>query len=339
MSLYESTTVNLTITVLDTATIFEGQESIYRYDLPGTAIVEGWALSGVMEQAQKLLPAQWPDVRIAVVADSSGGPMSHEAVKIIRRQLQVHDVIIAEREPVTALAIPQHEPEELEPEEVIDDDEIIRPVGDEESFLVRLSHRKGLIAIIVVVVLVIILIAWFFLRGASSTASDSAAPVTTTSIAEAGPAPEISTQASETSGVQASTTAAPAHQTIEAGGLRVMLPAGFTHTEEEGLVTATGQDPNLRIIMAMDPLYAVPANALFAEVRAQIDSDETLSNPREANGRLTYLEHPGDDSEVTWTTWVEDDQQVSLGCHTRKAPSMAQRAACRMASESIEKVS
>lgn len=339
MSLYESTTVNLTITVLDTATIFEGPESIYRYDLPGTAIVEGWALSGVMEQAQKLLPAQWPDVRVAVVADSSGGPMSHEAVKIIRRQLQVHDVIIAEREPVTALAIPQHEPEELEPEEIIDDDEIIRPVGDEESFLERIKQRKGLIAIIVVVLLIIILIAWFFLRSATSAASDSAAPVNTTSIAEVGPAPEISTQASETSGTQANTSAAPAHQTIEAGGLRVMLPAGFTHTEEEGLVTATGQDPNLRIIMAMDPLYAVPANALFAEVRAQIDSDETLSNPHEANGRLTYLEHPGDDSEVTWTTWVEDDQQVSLGCHTRKAPSMAQRAACRMASESIEKVS
>lgn len=339
MSLYESTTVNLTITVLDTATIFEGPESIYRYDLPGTAIVEGWALAGVMEQAQKLLPAQWPDVRVAVVADSSGGPMSHEAVKIIRRQLQVHDVIIAEREPVTALAIPHHEPEELEPEEIINDDEIIRPVGDEESFLERIKQRKGLIAIIVVVVLIIILIAWFFLRSATSAASDSAAPVNTTTIAEVGPAPEISTQASETSGTQANTSAAPAHQTIEAGGLRVMLPAGFTHTEEEGLVTATGQDPNLRIIMAMDPLYAVPANALFAEVRAQIDSDETLSNPHEANGRLTYLEHPGDDSEVTWTTWVVDDQQISLGCHTRKAPSMAQRAACRMASESIEKVS
>lgn len=342
MSLYESTTVNLTITVLDTATIFEGPESIYRYDLPGTAIVEGWALAGVIEQAQKMLPVQWPDVRVAVVADSSGGPMSHEAVKIIRRQLQVHDVIIAEREPATPLAIPHHDAEEIEPEEIIDDDEIIRPVGDEESFLERIKQRKGIIAIVVVVVLVIILIAWFFLRGASSAASDSAAPVTTTSIAETGLAPEDSTQASETAetpGAQASTSAAPAHQTIEAGGLRVLLPAGFTHTEEEGLVTATGQDPNLRIIMAMDPLYAVPANALFAEVRAQIDSDETLSNPREANGRLTYLEHPGDDSEVTWTTWVVDDQQVSLGCHTRKAPSMAQRAACRMASESIEKVS
>src|SRR5690625_4031786 len=100
MSLYESHTIDLTITVLDTATIFEGPESIYRYDLPGTAVVEGWALSGVMEQAQKLLPAQWPEVSIAVVADSSGGPMSHEAVKIIRRQLQVHNVTLVDREPV-----------------------------------------------------------------------------------------------------------------------------------------------------------------------------------------------------------------------------------------------
>ena len=69
MSLYESTTVDLTITVLDTATIFEGPEAIYRYDLPGTAVVEGWALSGVMDQAQKMLPAQWPEVTVAVVAD------------------------------------------------------------------------------------------------------------------------------------------------------------------------------------------------------------------------------------------------------------------------------
>src|SRR5699024_3736414 len=100
---------------------------------------------------------------------------------------------------------------------------------------------------------------------------------------------------------------------------------------------ATGQDPNLRIIMVMDPLYAVPVNALFAEIRAQIDTDETLSDPHEANGRLTYIERPGDDSEVKWTTWVDDGQQVSLGCHTRAEPSMAQRAACRMAAESIEK--
>ena len=58
MSTYDDYSVDLTITVLDTATIFEGPEAIYRYDLPGTAIVEGSALSGVIDQVKKMFPAQ-----------------------------------------------------------------------------------------------------------------------------------------------------------------------------------------------------------------------------------------------------------------------------------------
>lgn len=333
MSLYESHTIDLTITVLDTATIFEGPESIYRYDLPGTAVVEGWALSGVMEQAQKLLPAQWPEVSIAVVADSSGGPMSHEAVKIIRRQLQVHNVTLVDREPVAVGAI-YDEPPQREQREPREETDIVRPVLEEETLLSRLLDNKGLMAIIAGVVVVVIMLVWLLLRGSGHQQQEALAG--TVSIAAT---PGVTTPAVTTAAQTPTTSSsAPAHQSIEAGGLRVLLPEGFSHTEEDGLVTATGQDPNLRILMVMDPLYAVPANALFAEVRAQIDSDETLSDPHEANGRLSYIERPGDDSEVKWTTWVEDDQQISLGCHTREEPSMAQRAACRMASESIETV-
>ena len=333
MSLYESHTIDLTITVLDTATIFEGPESIYRYDLPGTAVVEGWALSGVMEQAQKLLPAQWPEVSIAVVADSSGGPMSHEAVKIIRRQLQVHNVTLVDRE-LVAVGPTYDEPPQREQREPREETDIVRPVLEEETLLSRLLDNKGLMAIIAGVVVVVIMLVWLLLRGSGHQQQEALAG--TVSIAAT---PGVTTPA-VTTAAQTPTTlsSAPAHQSIEAGGLRVLLPEGFSHTEEDGLVTATGQDPNLRILMVMDPLYAVPANALFAEVRAQIDSDETLSEPHEANGRLSYIERPGDDSEVKWTTWVEDDQQISLGCHTREEPSMAQRAACRMASESIETV-
>ena len=333
MSLYESHTFDLTITVLDTATIFEGPESIYRYDLPGTAVVEGWALSGVMEQAQKLLPAQWPEVSIAVVADSSGGPMSHEAVKIIRRQLQVHNVTLVDREPV-AVGATYDEPPQREQREPREETDIVRPALEEETLLSRLLDNKGLMAIIAGVVVVVIMLVWLLLRGSGQQQQEALAG--SVSIAAT---PGVTTPA-VTTAAQTPTTAssAPAHQSIEAGGLRVLLPEGFSHTEEDGLVTATGQDPNLRILMVMDPLYAVPANALFAEVRAQIDRDETLSDPHEANGRLSYIERPGDDSEVKWTTWVEDDQQISLGCHTREEPSMAQRAACRMASESIETV-
>lgn len=336
MSLYESTTVDLTITVLDTATIFEGPEAIYRYDLPGTAVVEGWALSGVMDQAQKMLPAQWPEVTVAVVADYSGGPMSHEAVKIIRRQLQVHNVVIAEHEPAGAPAryeepaeLPRHYDTATEPEP--DTADIIRPSDEDESLLTQIAQSKGLVALLALLVVIIAVIIWALFRSPSqpaeeiTTASSTSIPATPT--AHAASTPSTST----------SSAAAPVHHTIEAGGLRVVLPEGFTHTEEDGLVTATGQDPNLRIIMVMDPLYAVPVNALFAEIRAQIDTDETLSDPHEANGRLTYIERPGDDSEVKWTTWVDDGQQISLGCHTRTEPSMAQRAACRMAAESIEK--
>lgn len=333
MSLYESHTIDLTITVLDTATIFEGPESIYRYDLPGTAVVEGWALSGVMEQAQKLLPAQWPEVSIAVVADSSGGPMSHEAVKIIRRQLQVHNVTLVDREPV-AVGATYDEPPQREQRESREETEIVRPALEEETLLSRLLDSKGLMAIIAGVVVVVIMLVWLLLRGSGHQQQEALAG--TVSIAAT---PGVTTPAVTTAAQTPTTSSsAPAHQSIEAGGLRVLLPEGFSHTEEDGLVTATGQDPNLRILMVMDPLYAVPANALFAEVRAQIDSDETLSDPHEANGRLSYIERPGDDSEVKWTTWVEDDQQISLGCHTREQPSMAQRAACRMASESIETV-
>lgn len=333
MSLYESHTIDLTITVLDTATIFEGPESIYRYDLPGTAVVEGWALSGVMEQAQKLLPAQWPEVSIAVVADSSGGPMSHEAVKIIRRQLQVHNVTLVDREPVAVGAI-YDEPPQREQREPREETDIVRPVLEEETLLSRLLDNKGFMAIIAGVVVVVIMLVWLLLRGSGHQQQEALAG--TVSIAAT---PGVTTPAVTTAAQTPTTSSsAPAHQSIEAGGLRVLLPEGFSHTEEDGLVTATGQDPNLRILMVMDPLYAVPANALFAEVRAQIDSDETLSDPHEANGRLSYIERPGDDSEVKWTTWVEDDQQISLGCHTREEPSMAQRAACRMASESIETV-
>lgn len=333
MSLYESHTIDLTITVLDTATIFEGPESIYRYDLPGTAVVEGWALSGVMEQAQKLLPAQWPEVSIAVVADSSGGPMAHEAVKIIRRQLQVHNVTLVDSEPV-AVGATYDEPPQREQREPREETDILRPALEEETLLSRLLDNKGLMAIIAGVVVVVIMLVWLLLRGSGQQQQEALAG--TVSIAAT---PGVTTPAVTTAAQTPTTSSsAPAHQSIEAGGLRVLLPEGFSHTEEDGLVTATGQDPNLRILMVMDPLYAVPANALFAEVRAQIDSDETLSDPHEANGRLSYIERPGDDSEVKWTTWVEDDQQISLGCHTREEPSMAQRAACRMASESIETV-
>lgn len=342
MSTYDDYSVDLTITVLDTATIFEGPEAIYRYDLPGTAIVEGSALSGVIDQVKKMFPAPWPQLRVVVLADSSGGPMSHEAVKIIRRQLQVHEVMVTEPATVPA-TVRDTEPateaatthlsvvEEVPKYENYNEEAIIRPVDEPASFFYR--YKWLLISAVAAAAIIVLLVVWLLIRSSNTEINEDdttqPAPATTAAAPATTPVPTPA---------DTPTTVAPANVIIEGGGLRVMLPAGFSHVEEDGLVTATGDDPNLRILMVMDPLYSVPAHALFAEVRAHIDADETLSQPREADGRLMYVEHPGDDSVVSWTTWVEDDQQVSLGCHTRNEPSLAQRAACRMAAESVEKV-
>ena len=42
------------ITVLDSATLFEGIDTIYRYDLPGTGVEEGWAVNAVIEQIRDM---------------------------------------------------------------------------------------------------------------------------------------------------------------------------------------------------------------------------------------------------------------------------------------------
>ena len=73
----------------DAATIYEGPETVYRYDLPGTGIVEGWALSPVVEQCSKICGPQWPEVTAEVIVDVSGTEISVEAAAILRRQLEV----------------------------------------------------------------------------------------------------------------------------------------------------------------------------------------------------------------------------------------------------------
>ena len=99
----ETTAGPITVTILDAATIFEGPETVYRYDLPGTGIVEGWALGQVMDQISKMAGSSWPDVEACVVADSSGTGIAQEATTIICRQLEVTGVRLIDPEPALSL--------------------------------------------------------------------------------------------------------------------------------------------------------------------------------------------------------------------------------------------
>ena len=54
------------VTVLDSATLFEGIDTIYRYDLPGTGVEEGWAVNAVIDQIRDMYGAVWPDVEVVI---------------------------------------------------------------------------------------------------------------------------------------------------------------------------------------------------------------------------------------------------------------------------------
>jgi len=77
--------------------------------------------------------------------------------------------------------------------------------------------------------------------------------------------------------------------------------------------------------------------ALFDEIKAQVDKDPELRDVSEDAGRLHYIEDPGDGSVVEWTIWEDTGHHMSVGCHTRHDANAVQKAACRMATESLSK--
>lgn len=378
----------LTVTVMDTATIYEGPESVYRYDLPGTGIVDGWALGGAIEQAKKLMGGHWPHVDITVIVDPTGSAVSKEAAEILRRQFTLSDATVttpqaqAATDPDTAVfkavggkssmvpaarvnqggtdangdTVDQHPaPSDREPH-LPAPVRRRRPKGGKHHKKRKplysfepLNYLDPFHGVIAAVVFIVIGVCWWTLRGGEPTegAEGTGVEAPLTAAAEkhdaeppaqselptesnAGDAPlDLPTLPAEPNGE------IPAHEE-EVGPVTVKLPDGFNATEKEGVYTATGKDPDLRILIAADPMYSVPQDALFTQLKEDVAADDALDKAFERDGRFLYTETPGDGSSVDWTTWVDTDHQISIGCHSRKEPTTVQKAACRMAVESAK---
>lgn len=351
-------TTTLTVTVLDAATIYEGPETVYRYDLPGTGIVEGWALDTVLDQVEKICGADWPDVTVDVIDDPSGTEVSTEAVAILRRQLRAAGASVVEPEPPAVPAPPPPVRRSAVPDSDDDEDGKDLTPGRAKQTRPRRSHRAAVprfpldidpfyIAIAVMVLLVAGVSWWAVGRKDAALAASSAHDAsTTTASASASKSPGSTVEAPVTATADTQDSSAqgsgsqqlrPGQQVIEVEGMSLVLPQGFRTSVEDGLVTAAGEDPNLRILLAADPLFNVPVDVLFDEIRQQIESDPSLHDPAEESGRLSYTEDPGDGSRVTWMMWEDKGHQMSVGCHTKFEPNVVQKAACRMAAESLVK--
>ncbi|MER0071025.1 type VII secretion-associated protein [Corynebacterium sp. KPL2850] len=374
----------ITVTVMDAATIFEGPETVYRYDLAGTGIVEGKALGHVMDQIAKIAGSVWPDVDVFVIADPSGTAISREAVTILTRQLDVAGARVQQQDVSHALeSTPARSTESVAgaPESVPTDQmdvpmeraEAAPEAGAEAGAGTGTGARAGKgqeagtrwgdklrgwigaidmfhVAIVVVILAVVGASWWAMSANASDDEDDSdagatAGSATAASVADSVPAEETGGGGSD--GSDGDDGAAgdaggdgelnPGEKRLDIEGLSVVLPTGFQATVEEGLVTASGKDPDLRILLASDSLFNVPAEALFDEIKAQVDKDPELRDVSEDAGRLHYIEDPGDGSVVEWTIWEETGHHMSVGCHTRHNANAVQKAACRMATESLSK--
>lgn len=381
-------TATITVTVMDAATIFEGPETVYRYDLAGTGIVEGKALGHVMDQIAKIAGSAWPDVDVSVIADPSGTAVSREAVTILTRQLDVAGARVRQQDATPAPeSTPVREAESAageagassaagaasafadapEPAPTAQMDistdrtettadpgtgaRAEKGQGTGTRWADKLRGWIGAIDMfhvaIVVVILAVVGASWWAMGANASNDEDAGEAGTTAGSATAASAADSVPKEESGGGSDDNADAAgdaggdgelnPGEKRLDIEGLSVVLPTGFQATVEEGLVTATGEDPDLRILLAADSLFNVPARALFDEIKAQVDKDPELRDVSEDAGRLHYIEDPGDGSVVEWTIWEDTGHHMSVGCHTRHDANAVQKAACRMATESLSK--
>lgn len=359
----------VTVTVLEAATVFEGEQTSYRYDLPGTGILEGWALEAVVEQIKQAAGQHWPDVDVELLGEQEAADVLRTALvgygmSVISAPAAKHALQQTALQQTPVHQIPQHQPDHPAPppaeklefaqrEDGFSDDGFgdapraasvsapSRPPGKPQSKTGRLKMPVALHplhGVIAVVVVVIAILSWLVI---DATMQQSGREVTS---AEAGVATSVpastSPPGSPSAAKSAQATPSPvAKETVvyEHATIRVELPRGYTLAEAEHLdevIMATGPDPNLRILLSASLTAGAPTGALLEEVRATVAQDPTLSLIG-GGQELTYLEQPGDGSQVQWHVRVEGVHMLSVGCHSKKEPTIPQKATCRMAVESF----
>ena len=134
----------------------------------------------------------------------------------------------------------------------------------------------------------------------------------------------------------------------EHSGLRLVTPRGFVigDSSQPGVFAATGEDPNLRIYVTTDQLHDDAAaqinhDAVLTDIMQTVASSPDLQEGRrehEPREQVRYVENPGDGSRIAWTSWVEENQQLTVGCHSRHTATAEQKQACELVVGSLERI-
>ena len=134
----------------------------------------------------------------------------------------------------------------------------------------------------------------------------------------------------------------------EHSGLRLVTPRSFVigDSSQPGVFAATGEDPNLRIYVTTDQLHddaaaQIDHDAVLTDIMQTVKSSPDLQEgqrEQEPREQVRYVENPGDGSRIAWTSWVEGNQQLTVGCHSRRAATEQQKQACELVVGSLERM-
>ncbi|MDK4240736.1 type VII secretion-associated protein [Corynebacterium pseudodiphtheriticum] len=181
--------------------------------------------------------------------------------------------------------------------------------------------------------------------GAGSTETTAAEPAD----AELTDAETADAESADVGEIVASPHSADKPQMVhEHSGLRLVTPRGFVigDSSQPGVFAATGEDPNLRIYVTTDQLHDDAAaqinhDAVLTDIMQTVASSPDLQEGRrehEPREQVRYVENPGDGSRIAWTSWVEENQQLSVGCHSRHTATAEQKQACELVVGSLERI-
>lgn len=134
----------------------------------------------------------------------------------------------------------------------------------------------------------------------------------------------------------------------EHSGLHLVTPRGFVigDSSQPGVFAATGEDPNLRIYVTTDQLHddaaaQIDHDAVLTDIMQTVKSSPDLQEGRrehEPREQVRYVENPGDGSRIAWTSWVEGNHQLTVGCHSRHTTTEKQKQACELVVGSLERI-
>lgn len=297
------------ITIDESLSIFQGDDgtdSVHRYDLPAEGVIEGWAIPAMVEQTKDLAHS-WPDVEVVVSGDE-------QAAEILIRTLDAQGASATK---------------EIEPSVAPETLAIHRPTqGRGRGKYCGISPVRLVLSISLVGGIALV---WALVGGLTTTSQitqPSHTPSATQVVAPGAVA--VSTVA------EASTSSAPpASVVLVEQGLQVEAP--FGSELRAGIVT--GIDPELRVHLAVDPAEE-DRSQMREALHHMIAADPALEiqvggGVREEQFPISYVEQPGDGSTVSWITWFDAGQRISVGCHSRAEPQRAHISACAQIANSL----